>query len=52
MANIARIFLLIVAVVYVLIGIGLYLSHQKGLGISYLFYAGANVGIYLASLGI
>jgi hypothetical protein len=44
--------ILFVGVIYVAIGVDLCIKTQYGLGISFLAYALANVGLYLAARGI
>lgn len=48
----SQILILFVAIIYVVIGLDLCLEKQYGLGISFVAYALANVGLWLASRGI
>lgn len=41
-----------VGVVYICIGVNLLQSNQIGLGISFIAYALANIGLYMAAMGI
>lgn len=50
--TIARMFILVIAIQYAILGPILFIAGHKGLGGSYLFYAIANVCIYFAALGV
>lgn len=44
--------ILIVGLVYFVIGFDLIRQHKYGLGISFIAYALANIGLYMAARGI
>lgn len=43
--------ILVVGAIYLVVAGDLFLKGQHGLGIVFLFYALANVGMYMASIG-
>jgi hypothetical protein len=44
--------ILVVGIVYLYVGYDLFTQHKIGLGLSFVFYALANLGLYLASKNI